>query len=71
MRYIDADELIKNLDCEKLEARFSERDIVDMVESRPTADVISREKYDRLMENAKIMCDALKEYERREDEQIH
>ena len=38
-RYIDADAVVKNLDCGNLDASFSERDIVDMIESRPTADV--------------------------------
>ena len=38
-RYINADAVVKNLDCGNLDASFSERDIVDMIESRPTADV--------------------------------
>lgn len=46
-----------------------------LVESQPKADVVSKEKYDelneryhRLLENANILSDAVKEYERREDE---
>lgn len=49
-----------------------------LVERQPTADVVSKEKYDelneryhRLLESAKILSDAVREYERREDEQIH
>ena len=39
-RYIDADEVIKGFNCENLESQFSERDIVDLIESRPTENVI-------------------------------
>lgn len=47
-----------------------------LVESQPTADVVSKEKYDelsdryhRLLESANILSDAVREYERRTDEQ--
>ena len=44
MRLIDADALIDFIDCghlrNPLEACFSERDVVDMLESRPTIDAV-------------------------------
>lgn len=46
-----------------------------LIERQPKADVVSKEKYDelneryhRLLESAKILSDAVSEYERREDE---
>lgn len=50
-------------------------DMVKCVSNFPTADVVSKGKYDelnvryhRLLESAKILSDAVREYERREDE---
>ena len=44
MRLIDADALIDFIDCghlrNPLESCFSERDVVDMLESRPTIDAV-------------------------------
>lgn len=44
MRLIDADALIDFIDCghlrNSLESCFSERDVVDMLESRPTIDAV-------------------------------
>ena len=49
-----------------------------LVAQQPTADVVSKEKYDelneryhRLLESANILSEAVKEYERREDAEIH
>ena len=43
-KYIDADALIDFIDCghlrNPLESCFSERDVVDMLESRPTIDAV-------------------------------
>jgi Zn-finger nucleic acid-binding protein len=54
MRLIDADALIDFIDCghlrNPLESCFSERDVVDMLESRPTIDavpVVRGEWFDR------------------------
>lgn len=74
-RYIDADALKQTIfahwyTCEEID---------ETIDTIPTADVVSKEKYDklnerfhRLLESAKILSDAVREYERREDnEQIH
>ena len=48
MRLIDADALIDFIDCGHLrnpgESCFTERDIVDMLEARPTVDAVEVEK---------------------------
>lgn len=85
-RYIDADALYKALEkiycyeMDLVEMRDSSilitfRTICRQIDSIPTADVVSKEKYDelnekyhRLLESAKILSDAVSEYERREDE---
>lgn len=53
-------------------------DMVKCVSNMPTADVVSKEKYDelndryhRLLESANILADAVRDYERREDGEIH
>ena len=68
--YIDADAL-------KQKWLFRGRDgkpYRDEIDAMPTADVVSKEKYDelndryhRLLESANILSDAVREYERRED----
>lgn len=70
-RYIDADLLMQKwLFRGKSQAMYR-----DEIRSVPTADVVSKEKYDelneryhRLLESAKILSDAVREYERRENE---
>ena len=39
-RYIKADAIIKNLNCERLDACMSDRDVVDMIESAPFLEII-------------------------------
>ena len=74
-RYIDTDELIviglDNPDCEH-QFEFVPW---EFIENAPTADVVSRKEYDklnerykRLLESANILADAVRKYERREDE---
>lgn len=81
-RYVDADALIQELKRQYM-FLFGTEEIPNgigmLIENFPTADVVSKEKYDklnerfhRLLESAKILSDAVREYERREDnEQIH
>lgn len=49
-----------------------------IIREQPRVDVVSKEKYDelndryhRLLESATILSDAVREYERREDVEIH
>ena len=72
-RYIDADVARRIIDS----PRSKEQMLLVLSQAEP-ADVVSKEKYDelnenyhRLLESAKILSDAVREYERREDEQIH
>jgi len=39
-KYIKADTIIKNLNCERLDACMSDRDVVDMIESAPFLEII-------------------------------
>lgn len=70
-RYIDADALIQLGLQDGAYEYVSVQEIADF----PTADVVSKEKYDelndryhRLLENANILADEVRDYERREDE---
>ena len=72
-RYIDADVARRIIDS----PRSKEQMLLVLSQAEP-ADVVSKEKYDelnesyhRLLESAKILSDAVREYERREDEQIY
>lgn len=66
-KYIDADPLIEFIDMghhrNPLELCYSEQDVVDMIESRPTADVVKKEKWDRLLENSIILAEAVQKYQ--------
>ena len=75
-RYIDADRidwrmiLPQNVTPAEEHMWYCARKLID---KQPTADVVSKEKYDelnekyhRLLESAKILSDAVREYERRE-----
>lgn len=73
-RYIDADALIQLGLQDGAYEYVSVQEIADF----PTADVVSKEKYDelndryhRLLESANILADAVRDYERREDGEIH
>lgn len=68
-RYIDADLIHKQYDKYanhtlggrghgKALARF-----LQLIDEQPTADVVPKERYDRLLESAIILSDALREYQ--------
>lgn len=59
-RYIDADEFVKRV---IQYPRQSTRTIGLALADTPTADVVDKERYDRLLENATIMDEALDEYQ--------
>lgn len=59
-RYIDADEFVKRV---IQYPRQSTKTIGLALADTPTADVVEKERYDRLLENATIMDEALKKYQ--------
>ena len=74
MPYIDGDKLIQELSTMYKEPTSTEdfmtigydkaiADVVVTVHRQPTADVVEKERYDRLLENATIMDEALNEYQ--------
>ncbi len=80
-RYIDADALkkafVKPMN-DFVDGVSRSLDIGKIIDAQPTADVVIREKYDelndryhRLLESANILADAVRDYERREDAEIH
>lgn len=91
-RYIDADALKQHkfvswtkpefFDEKSLEQQAYQlgwnNAIEAIMENEPTADVVSKEKYDelndryhRLLESANILADAVRDYERRKDAEIY
>ena len=85
-RYIDVDKKLTitvydDEHEENIDRYMTIEEILDTYTSEgcpTTADVVSKEKYDelnekyhRLLENANILADAVREYERREDAEIH
>lgn len=70
-RYIDANALIESIknelwDWDSLDgitsAAVLKQTITD-IQNAPTADVVEKERYDRVRENANILADALSEYQ--------
>lgn len=59
MAYIDRDKLIEN----KFKNDISYNAFVNLVKRQPTADVVDKERYDRLLENATIISEALNKYQ--------
>lgn len=59
-RYIDADEFVKRV---IKYPRQSTKTIGLALADTPTADVVEKERYDRLLENATIISEALDEYQ--------
>ena len=68
MRYIDADKLVNTIEsAQQIGFGVLETQLVkDLIREQTTADVVSKEKYDRVMGNLKSVLE-----ERREDEQVH
>ena len=61
-RYIDADALIEKFD--KIFLGNNPRGVIRVtIENAPTADVMPKEKYDRLLENATILAKAVRKYQ--------
>ena len=75
MRFIDADELIALVRMgetnDYTELGVGRNDgiafAIERVKQMPTADVVPKEKYDQLFENAKILATAVTIYEREEE----
>ena len=59
-RYIDADEFVKRV---IQYPRQSTKTIGLALADTPTADVVEKERYDRLLENATIISEALNKYQ--------
>ena len=59
MAYIDRDKLIEN----KFKNDISYNAFVNLVKRQPTANVVDKERYDRLLENSLIISDALSKYQ--------
>lgn len=77
-RYVDADNFEKYIDRDEWETPdekwWPEREIGAIIDSMPTAEVVSKEEYDalkelygRLLESACILSAAVDEYQRREE----
>ena len=63
-RYIDADALMKKLNEYPIGQTIVQRYNIDgFIEAFPTADVVEKERYDRLLENANILADAVRKYQ--------
>lgn len=72
-RYIDADALIVQMQKNCLGCALHEKDpecracawgdAENLIDNAPTADVVEKERYIRVRENADIMADALSEYQ--------
>lgn len=58
-RYIDADALKQRI----MNNWYTASEISDDIDAEPTADVVEKERYDRLLENATIISDALNKYQ--------
>ena len=80
-RYIDADLVHEKYDKyanDNVGGRGNGKTLAQFlvwIDEQPTADVVSKEKYDelndryhRLLESANILADAVRDYERREDD---
>lgn len=71
MRLIDADALMSELttmyksptSAMTLGYDHAIADVVVTVHEQPTADVVGKERYDRLLENANILADAVRKYQ--------
>lgn len=63
-RYINADALMKKLNEDPIGQTIVQRYNIDgFIEAFPTADVVDKARYDRLLENATIMSEALNKYQ--------
>ena len=63
-RYINADALMKKLNEDPIGQTIVQRYNIDgFIEAFPTADVVEKERYDRLLENATIISEALNKYQ--------
>lgn len=68
MAYIDRDKLIKAVEdlpnCYNgFSDTYDKAFIIGLIEEIPTADVVDKERYDRLLENATIISEALRKYQ--------
>ena len=59
-RYIDADEFVKRV---IQYPRQSTKTFGLALADTPTADVVDKERYDRLLENANILAEAVRKYQ--------
>lgn len=58
-RFIDADALKRRI----INNWYTSTEIEEDIDAEPTADVVDKERYDRVRENANILSDALREYQ--------
>ena len=81
-RYIDADDVDKVIRLCRYNGHYIsveyDKNLHGFIACFPTADVVSKEKYDelneryhRLLESANILSNVVREYERREDERLN
>jgi hypothetical protein len=68
MPYIDRDKLKDDIAVlfernEELIDEWLANCVDDVIDEQPTADVVEKELYNRLLEDATIMAEALKEYQ--------
>lgn len=64
-RYIDADALAKYINSLSTHPlnEWDTQGVLMAIDKQPTADVVDKEKYDRLLENSIIIAEALNKYQ--------